>query len=122
MKMINRFILFMGFISCTSSYNDIVEYILPKEYNFKVVSCKESNMLYFEGRDVFGNIVHHDIPDFWNIKENYEIGDSIVKKKGEKNIKIVKSDREIILRLGGQDGILYPEEQDSIFRELTKKK
>ena len=112
----------MGFISCTSSYNDIVEYILPKEYNFKVVSCKESNMLYFEGRDVFGNIVHHDIPDFWNIKENYEIGDSIVKKKGEKNIKIVKSDREIILRLGGQDGILYPEEQDSIFRELTKKK
>lgn len=122
MKIVAKFILLGCLISCTSSYNDVVEYILPKEYNFKVVSCEESNMLYFEGIDNYGNIVHHDIPDFWNIKENYEIGDSIIKKKGEKSIRIVKSDREIMLRLGGQGGSLYPEEQDSIFRELTKKK
>ena len=63
-----------------------------------------------------------DIPDFWDIKSNYEIGDSIIKKKGEKNVKLVKPDTTIILRLGGKDGSLSPEEQDSIYRELTKKK
>ena len=108
MKVIGRIIFLWGLISCSSSYNDIVEYILPKEYNFKVLSCKESNMLYFEGIDNFGNVVHHDIPDFWDIKGNYEIGDSIIKMKGEKNVRIVKIDKEIILRLGGHDGSLTP--------------
>ncbi len=122
MKVIGRYVLLFCLISCTSSYNDIVEYILPKEYNFKVLSCEESNMLYFEGVDNSGNIVHHDIPDYWDIKSNYEIGDSIIKKKGEKNVKLVKPDTTIILRLGGKDGSLSPEEQDSIYRELTKKK
>ena len=79
-------------------------------------------MLYFEGVDNSGNIVHHDSPDYWDIKSNYEIGDSIIKKKGEKNVKLVKPDTTIILRLGGKDGSLSPEEQDSIYRELTKKK
>lgn len=26
-------------------------------------------MLYFEGVDNSGNIVHHDIPDYWDIKK-----------------------------------------------------
>ena len=109
------------FFSCAQTNKEIVDYILPKEYNFKIISCKESNMLYFEGVDVTGNIVLYDIPDFWGIKYNYEIGDSIIKKKGEKNIKLIKADT-IILRLGGQDDPLYPEEQDSIFKELTKER
>ena len=119
---IEKFLLPLVFFSCTPSNKEIVDYILPKEYNFKIISCKESNMLYFEGVDVTGNSVLYDIPDFWGIKYNYEIGDSIIKKKGEKNIRLVKADTIIILRLGGQDGPLYPEEKDSIFKELTKER
>ena len=114
------FCLLVLFISCRPSYKEIVNYILPKEYNFKIISCKESNMLYFEGSDRDGNIVRHDIPDFWDIKEYYNIGDSIVKRKGEKNLKIVKPDTVIILHLGGKDGPLSEEEQDSILRLLKE--
>jgi hypothetical protein len=114
--------LSLFFLSCAPSNDDIVKYILPKEYNFKIISCEESNMLYFEGIDGEGNHVQHNIPDFWGITESYSLGDSIIKKKGEKNLKIIKPDTVLVLHLGGKDGPLYPEEQDSIFKMLINDK
>ena len=91
------------------------------EFEFKITSCEESNMMYFEGIDKEGNNVQHAIPPFWEISKYYSIGDSIIKKKGDKNIKLVKSDTVIILRFGGQDGPLYEEEKDSLFRLLMNR-
>ena len=109
------------YISCRPSDEDILKYILPMEFEFKITSCEESNMMYFEGIDKEGNNVQHAIPPFWEISKYYSIGDSIIKKKGDKNIKLVKPDTVIILRLGGQDGPLYEEEKDSLFRLLMNR-
>ena len=91
------------------------------EFEFKITSCEESNMMYFEGIDKEGNNVQHAIPWFWEIKKYYNIGDSLIKRKGDKNIKLVKSDTIIILRFWGQDGPLYEEEKDSLFRLLMNR-
>ena len=109
------FIIFF-IVSVDLSYDGTLKHILSDEYDFKIVSCEQSNMLYFEGIDREGHPVHEEIQFFWDISKYYSIGDSIIKKKGDKNIKLVKSDTVIILRFGGQDGPLYEEEKDSLFR------
>ena len=109
------------YISCGPSYEGQLKYILPMEFEFMITSCEESNMMYFEGIDKEGNNVQHAIPWFWEIKKYYNIGDSLIKRKGDKNIKLVKSDTIIILRFWGQDGPLYEEEKDSLFRLLMNR-
>ena len=125
MRRLIYFILFLIIIffivPVDLSYEGTLKHILPDEYDFKIVSCEESNMLYFEGIDREGNPVHESIQYFWDISKYYSIGDSIIKKKGDKNIKLVKPDTVIILRLGGQDGPLYEEEKDSLFRLLMNR-
>lgn len=122
MKKFPIFIFLLTFIGCSPSYKSCLECILPDEYDFKIISCEESNLLYFEGINKKGEIVHEQIQHFWDISSFYEIGDSIIKKKGDRDIKLVKKDTTIILRFWGQDGPLYPEEQDSIFKMLINNK
>lgn len=121
MKLSRFFLLACINISCRPSYESTIQTILPYEFNFKITSCEESNLLYFEGIDNNGKKVHEEIQYFWDIEKYYDIGDSIIKKKGEKEIILVKSDTTIILRFGGQDGPLDPKEQDSIFKILMGK-
>ena len=120
MKKISIILLLSAITCCAPSNKSNVQRILQDEYDFMIVSCNESNLLYFEGINREGEKVHEKIPYFWDISNFYSIGDSIIKRKGEKNIKLVKSDTVIILRFGGQNGPLYPEEQDSIFKILIK--
>ena len=56
------FILF--FISCGPSTEDQIKYILPMEFEFKISSCEESNMMYFEGIDKSGSIIQYHLPWF----------------------------------------------------------
>ena len=109
-------------LSCGPTYQSNLQCVLPDEYDFKIISCDESNLLYLEGINRNGEIVHEQIQYFWDISSYYEIGDSIIKKKGDRDVKLVKKDTIIILRFGGQNGPLYPEEQDSIFKMLINNK
>ena len=118
MKKVILSLLLLLIVCCAPSYKSSLQLILQDEYDFCIVACKESNLLYFEGISRNGEAVHESIQYFWDIAKYYSIGDSIIKRKGEKNIRLVKPDTVIILRFGGQDGPLFPDEEDSILNKL----
>lgn len=121
MKYLKLLITIPLFLCCGPTYKSQLQTILPDEYCFKVISYEKSNLYYFEGINKDGKREKYEIQLFWEIDKYCNEGDSIIKRKGEKEIMVIKTDTIIHLRFWGQDGPLYPEEQDSIFRELTKK-
>ena len=84
-----------------------VKKLRDKEKEFRKNILNEENIDLF--RDKLGARGIVTVMNFANSLRQYD-------RKGDKNIKLVKSDTTIILRFWGQDGPLYEEEKDSLFR------
>ena len=89
---------FLNFSSCITC-DKIVQDLRPIEYSLKGQSMgkHENRFLVISGIDNFGEHKCIKIPYFWEIEENYQPGDYILKKKGETDICLIRGDMTIVL-------------------------
>ena len=92
------FLFFLNFSSCITC-NKIVQDLRPIEYSLKGqgVGRHENRFFLIFGIDNCGEHKCIKIPYFWEIEENYQPGDYILKKKGETDIFLIRADTTIVL-------------------------
>ena len=89
---------FLNFSSCITC-DKIVQDLKPIEYSLKGQSMgkHENRFLVISGINNCGEHKCIKIPYFWEIEENYQPGDYILKKKGETDICLIRGDMTIVL-------------------------
>ena len=92
------FLFFLNFSSCITC-NKIVQDLRPIDYSLKGQSMgkHENRFFLIFGIDNCGEHKCIKIPYFWEIEENYQPGDYILKKKGETDICLIRADTTIVL-------------------------
>lgn len=91
-------LLFLNFSSCITC-DKIVQDLRPIEYSLKGqgVGRHENRFFLIFGIDNCGEHKCIKIPYFWEIEENYQPDDYILKKKGETDICLIRADTTIVL-------------------------
>jgi len=92
-----KYILFViisvAMLNCTSTKNEIKEYAGGLECYFKVTKKSEDNRFFiFNGYDKNNKYIEFKIGQSWNIYNSVEVGDTLSKKIGETNFKLIKRD------------------------------
>lgn len=76
--------------------NRILQEELPKEYNFKIISCDLYRGYNFVGINNRGDTVLDTIEPFWDLHNQYSLGDRIVKKRGGKKMLLIRRNGDTI--------------------------
>lgn len=92
-------IIAVVFISCGTTSNDVKKYAQSIECYFKVSRKLEDKHFYFKGTDRNKKYVELEIGQFWDIYNSVEIGDTILKVKGETDFRLIKKDTILIFPL-----------------------
>jgi len=65
----------------------------------KIYSPNWSRDLFVEGTDSIGDFVKYEIPKDWELEPVLKAGDSIFKKEGEREIRVIKKDTVLLIPL-----------------------
>lgn len=84
-------LLFIYGIIDSNNFEPYKQACYTSAFNAKVTRIKKSRDYYITGEDAKGKSTEFEVYDVWNLK-GLQVGDSIVKLKGEWKIKIVKKD------------------------------
>lgn len=71
-----------------ATYDDTKAFFIkqetPKEYDFSIVSCQDYRGFNFTGIGRNKDTVSYKIDYIWDLRDRFQIGDRIVKRKGSK--------------------------------------
>ncbi|GEM_PF-1018136 len=84
-------LLFIFSFKDSNDYETYKQACYSSAFNAKVTRIKKNRDYYITGEDARGENTEFEVYDVWNLK-GLQVGDSIVKHKGEWKIKIVKKD------------------------------
>ena len=84
-------LLFILSFKDSNDYESYKQACYTSAFDAKVTRIKRSRDYYITGEDAKGKSTEFEVYDVWNLK-GLQVGDSIVKHKGEWKIKIVKKD------------------------------
>jgi len=92
-------ICFLIYIVYSSSSDRLKEHVQPLSYYFQITKKNKGKFLEFEGYDENHYPVKFCEGEFWDIYNSVEIGDTLLKKKGETNLILIKKDTTLIFPL-----------------------
>jgi hypothetical protein len=83
--------------------DDVKNAIVKKGYRFKITKKQKQNnkFIIFKGIENSGKKADFEEPEFWDVFNSVEIGDTLVKELGKTEIKIIKKDTVLIFHLYG---------------------
>jgi len=84
-----------------------IEHCISFECNIKVLDFYQNREIYVTGVDCYGNRVKYEISNGWFSKKDLKVGDSIIKKAGDKELRIVRNHKSQIYPLILSDTVMW---------------
>ena len=83
--------------------DDIKKAIVKKNYCFKITKKQKQNnkFIIFKGIEKSGEKADFEEPEFWDVFNTAEIGDTLLKELGKTEIKIIKKDTVLVFPIYG---------------------
>lgn len=91
------------------SYDDTKAFFVKqestKEYDFRIVSCRDYRGFNFVGIGQNKDTVSCNIDYIWNLRDQFNVGDRIVKRRGSKIMYLIKPNGDsITIHMMGRKG------------------
>jgi len=95
-KIIKLLLFVLLFAACNNCY-DIKRHVETLDYKFVVTEkSKDNRYIIFKGYDRKKNKILFIEGEVWGIYDSVEIGDTLLKKKGEADLVLIKKDTTIV--------------------------
>jgi len=83
-------------ITCEDVKTSIVNYYYCFKVSKKQRQIKEDQYIILKGISKYGEKIYFSEPEFWDVYNSVEIGDSVVKEIGKTEIKLIKKDTVLV--------------------------
>jgi hypothetical protein len=103
-----KYLILIMAILCSCESDDFwIQYCTDCQCDVKVQSFERAREYHISGLNSKGRKITCDVPDVWFREIIFSVGDRIIKKKGNRELELIKKDTTLYLPMSIRDSLYY---------------